>query len=99
MENSAVELQLHTKLTRNPDIFASGIDDEMVMMDDKQGLYFGLNPVARRIWEFLDIPRTYESLLNVLVESYQVDSQKCRADVEPFLAKMLDHGLVRIVPE
>lgn len=92
-------LELQVRLTRNPDIFASQIDDEMVMMDDSQGLYFGLNSVARKLWLLLETPASYESLLNSLLESYQVDFQRCRADVEPFLVKMIEHGLVRIAPE
>ena len=99
MENpSKVVLELGVLLVRNPDIFASEIDDEMVMMDDAQGLYFGLNSVARKVWQLLESPMQYETLLNSLLESYQVDFQQCRIDVEPFLLKMIEHRLVRIAP-
>ncbi len=92
-------LELQTRLERNAEIFAADVDDEMVMMDGEQGLYFGLNTVARKIWEFLDRPRTYGELLKALEESYDVDAERCRADVEPFLRKMLEHGLVRVHSE
>ena len=98
-EPSHEALPLNVMLIRNPDIFASEIDDEMVMMDDAQGLYFGLNSVARKIWNSLETPRRYEILLNALLESYEVDIDQCRADVEPFLLKMIEHGLVRIASE
>jgi hypothetical protein len=82
-------------LSRNPGLFASEIDNELVMMDDAQGLYFGLNPVGRAIWENLAAPLRYEALLAALVEAYAVTPEQCRADVEPFLRKMIGHGLIR----
>ncbi len=84
---------------RNQEIFASEIDDEMVMMDDAQSLYFGLNPVARKVWELLDSPMNYGSLLHLLLEAYDVGLEQCRADVEPFLSKMIEHKLILIVLE
>jgi hypothetical protein len=86
-------------LVRNSDIFASEIDNELVMMDDAQGLYFGLNPVARAVWERLTSPLRYDALLKDLTDIYDVDPEACRRDVEPFLQKMIGHGLIRVTPE
>src|SRR5690606_8349229 len=100
VNNPSVELPPPSALlVRNPEIFASEIDDEMVMMDGEQGLYFGLNSVARAIWELLEKPLTYEALLQALTERYEVDAERCRADVEPFLRKMLESRLIRIQAE
>jgi hypothetical protein len=88
-----------TLLVRNHDIFASSIDDEMVMMDGEQGLYFGLNSVARRVWEMLEKPLSYDALLRLLAQHYDVTEAQCRADVDPFLKKMLENGLIRIQKE
>ncbi len=95
----SVKLELGSRLMRNQEIFASEIDNELVMMDDTQGMYFGLNSVARKVWELLDSPKSYESLLNLLLDSYEVELKQCQQDVEPFLLKMIEHRLVRIVPE
>jgi hypothetical protein len=100
MNDPSTEIpSLSTMLIRNQQIFASEIDDEMVMMDGEQGLYFGLNSVARRIWEHLENPLAYGALLRALAEQYEVDETRCRADVEPFLRKMLEKRLIRIYVE
>jgi hypothetical protein len=85
-----------TILQRNPSIFASQVDDELVMLDDAQGLYFGLNPVGRKIWELLDLPRSYDALLQSLAQTYDVDLEQCNADVRPFLGQLIEHRLVQI---
>jgi hypothetical protein len=97
MNDPAADLpSLSTPLIRNRDIFASEIDDEMVMMDGEKGLYFGLNSVARRIWELLEKPLAYGDLLRELAAEYSIEDAQCRADVEPFLRKMLENRLIRV---
>jgi len=83
-------------LLRNQSIFASVVDDELVMLDDKRGLYFGLNPVARKIWELLQSPTTYEALVESLASTYEVEVERCDAEVRSFLDKMREHGLVQL---
>ena len=92
-------LSLRSKFTRNQSIFASIVDDELVMMDGEQGLYFGLNPVARKIWELLETPMSYEKLLDSLTRLYEVDREQCQRDIEPFLLKMIEHNLVIVTLE
>lgn len=93
---SDVVLAPASTLTRNPDLFASEIDDELVMMDDAQGLYFALNPVGRAVWEKLSTPMAYGALLEALVAAYAVTPEQCEKDVTPFLQKMIGQGLVRV---
>ncbi|MBE0675866.1 MAG: PqqD family protein [Bacteroidales bacterium] len=68
--------------------------DELVMMDMEQGKYFGLNSVAARIWEILEVPMDIEGLCQVLTDEYDVDADVCRHDVEEHLAEMEGLGLV-----
>src|SRR5690606_9304779 len=100
MEKPSPEnLDPNSRIERNSNIFAADVDDEMVMMDGEQGMYFGLNSVARTIWELLEQPRECGDLLSRLQEVYEVDAERCRAEVEPFLRKMLEKRLIRIQPE
>lgn len=84
-------------LSRNQSIFASRIDGELVMMDEKQSAYFGLNPVGSTIWDNLNEPLSVEALIDRLVTHYSVDRERCRQEIQPFLRQMLEHGLVNEV--
>ena len=83
-------------LTRNPSIFASKVDDDLVMMNEKQGSYFGLNSVARKIWELLATPLSYDMLLHRLVDTYKIDIERCSIEVKPFFLQMIEHRLIHI---
>lgn len=87
-------LQRESRFSRNECVFAAEIDQELVMMDEASGYYFGLNPIAKHLWEILAEPHAYAELLTVLTTFYEVDSDQCRADIEPFLQVLLTHKLI-----
>ena len=86
-------------LVRKSSVFASKIDEETVMMDEEESSYFGLNPVAGKIWELLEKPTSFSGLVDQLTASYQVDRQRCENDIRPFLEKLVSHHLIRKVNE
>ncbi len=79
---------------RRPDMLFSRIDDEVVMMSIETGEYYGLNPVASRIWELLETPHTLVNLIERLMQEFDIDEQSCRRDVETFLRQMIEKKLV-----
>ena len=85
-----------TQLSRNAELFSSEINEDLVMMDEKQGLYFCLNEVGKAIWQLLDKPASYAELIRSLTQAYQVDRQQCQTDVELFLQQMIKHQLVQV---
>ena len=79
---------------RRPDMIFSRIDDEVVMMSVESGEYYGLNPVASRIWELLEKPHTLANLIDILTNEFDIDEQACRRDVETFLKQMTEKNLI-----
>ena len=84
-----------TQLSRRPDLMASDLSaNETVMMDIDQGLYFGLENVAKDIWDYLATPHTVAELQHYLGEAYAVDEQTLTTDLQTFLAEMEKHQLI-----
>ena len=81
-------------LQRHPDMVFSHIDDEVVMMSVETGEYYGLNPVASRIWEILEKPYTFDQLIDMLLQEFDIDESKCRNDVTGFLNQLIEKLLV-----
>ncbi len=84
----------HQLLQRQPDMVFSHIDDEVVMMSIETGEYYGLNPVASRIWELLETPHTFNQLIDKLMQEFDIDEASCQRDVEAFLKQMMEKKLV-----
>src|SRR5262245_12412461 len=85
-----------TQLVRKQSLFTTQIDQDLVMFDETAGRYFGLNPVANKIWELLEKTIAYEQLLQSLIDLYDVSHQQCKKDVDVFLIKLVEHDLITI---
>ena len=86
-------------LQRQPNMVFSHIDDEVVMMSIEAGEYYGLNPVASRIWELLEKPHTFGRLIDLLMLEFDIDKSTCQKDVTNFLNQLVDKGLVITVSD
>ena len=81
-------------LKRHPDMVFSHIDDEVVMMSIETGEYYGLNPVASIIWELLEKPNTFNQLIELLMNEFEIDESTCQKDVTLFLNQLIEKKLV-----
>jgi hypothetical protein len=70
------------------------LGESLLMMSVEQEKYFSLNEVGTRIWELLENPLTPPALVERLVSEYEVTVEECAAQVETFLARLRDRGLV-----
>jgi hypothetical protein len=84
-----------TRLVRRDDLMTSDLSaTETVMMDIDQGLYFGLEDVAKDIWDYLATPRTVTELYTYLEAAYAVDRPTLGTDLQAFLAEMETRQLI-----
>jgi hypothetical protein len=58
-------------------------------------LYYTLNETGVFVWKELDAsPNGIEGLVQRLTESFEVETERARADVDAVLRTLLDEGLV-----
>ena len=90
------ELSL-TSRVRIPDgVLSRDLQGELVILDLKTGVYFGLDPVGTRIWHLLQEHQSLQKVLDSLVDEYEVTKAVCANDLLGFVAKMLEKGLVEV---
>jgi hypothetical protein len=83
------------KYFRNNEILDGHLDGGLVMMDIQKGKYFGLNPVGKRIWEIIEVPKSFDEITDLLQAEFEVTPEQCRLEVEEFLAKMAKAGIIK----
>jgi hypothetical protein len=89
-------LELSQKVTRHEDMISAEIGGEAVMMSIEKGAYFGLNPIATRIWDLIEKPQSIAGLIAVITEEYDVSEEQCAADVQEFVADMMARGIAQL---
>lgn len=84
------------RLIRNQEMLSTELDQETILMGIDAGAYFGLAGTAQWIWEKLESPITYSTLVEELVKEYNVTPEACSADLQGFLEAMEREGLLHV---
>jgi hypothetical protein len=83
-------------VTRNTTIVTNNIENEVVMMSLEDGNYYGMSPVATRIWEIIDNSCSVDKICCTLLEEYQIDRENCLKGVIRFLQNLNKTNLIQI---
>ncbi len=87
-------MAIPAKLTIPAHVVFQEIDNELVLLDLNQGVYFGLKDVAKRCWELIAAQQDLPSIVATLLEEFDVAEATLKADVETLMADFTAHGLV-----
>jgi Coenzyme PQQ synthesis protein D (PqqD) len=90
-------LTLSSRVTAAPELLASDLAGELVLLNLADGVYYGLDAVGAHIWRLLDTPRTVRALVDDVVALYTVDRTRCEDDVLSFLGDLDSRGLLAVV--
>ncbi|HTW95509.1 MAG TPA: PqqD family protein [Tepidisphaeraceae bacterium] len=75
---------------------SSLVNDEVVILNVDTGVYHGVDGVAAFVWQRLNAPVTVNDLCDAVMREYDVDAERCRADIAALLADFANNGLIQI---
>lgn len=76
-------------------IIAKDLGDEYLLYDTRDEQVHVLNGTARRIYILCDGTKTEEDLAADFAETYRLDEETARRDIDETLSRLLDLGLIR----
>ena len=90
-------ISLDTSVVASKEQASADLGAEAAVLNLKNGIYYGLNPVGARIWTLIQTPRTVREVRDTLIDEYDVDSDRCESDLVALLQQLVEHDLVDIV--
>jgi hypothetical protein len=69
---------------------------EAAILNLRNGVYYGLDPVGARIWNLIQQPRRVHELQEILVSEYVVEAERCSSDLLALLERLREAGLIDI---
>lgn len=69
---------------------------EVVILGLKDGVYYELNKVGACIWRLIQQPRSVQSIIDTILEEYDVPAEECTADVLALAENLAKSGLIEI---
>lgn len=90
------KLLLSTVVVKKSELLESSVDDETILLSISNSKYYGLDPVAGRIWSLLEEKISIDDIIKVLMIEYDVTRKDCEKDVISFVNSLADEKLIDI---
>jgi len=91
-------LSLASVVQATTDQVSCDLGGETAILHLHSGKYFGLDPMATRIWQLLAAPRTLAEVRDILLAEYDVAADLLERDLLEFLGKLQRAKLIAEVP-
>jgi ActR/RegA family two-component response regulator len=92
-----VGVTIDSILIRDKTLPATDLDGRVVVLSVYAGAYVSFNEVASEIWHMLSEPRRVGDIFHALSQSHDVDETELSHDVLPFLQKLIERKLARLL--
>jgi coenzyme PQQ synthesis protein D (PqqD) len=83
-------------LTAALGVLATTFDNEVVLLNLADGVYYGLTDVGARVWHLVGRTATLESICQTIALEYDVEASRCAKDVHALVRDLLRHRLVDV---
>ena len=82
-------------LRRSPDVQASNMDGETVLLDLSTGRYYTLNRLGSLIWELCTGTQTISDIHTILCDRFDVAPERALDDLVTLVNKLTQEGLLQ----
>ncbi|MES0089694.1 PqqD family protein [Mesorhizobium sp. M0030] len=89
----------HDRVSASEDAVACEFGNGLALLDMRSNIYYSLNSVGAFIWELIQEPRPISEIRSAVLDRYNVDPERCKADVDGLLKGLADAGLARLHDE
>ena len=91
-----MDLSLNDSITIPDDVLFRELDGEAVLLNLKTGTYFGLNPVATRMWQLIAEQHSLARVLETLADEYDADRPVLENDLLELGRQLCASGLCQV---
>ena len=70
------------------------IGDEVFLMNLETLKTYYLNETAAQVWSLIGETKTFEEIVDTLVENYEISNDKCKSDVSHIMELFLSEHLI-----
>ena len=84
------------KIVASTDQISGDLSGEVVVLNLKNGTYYGLQDVGNRVWELLQQPTTLLKVQSAIADEYDVALDVARQDVQELVDSLASEGLVEV---
>jgi adenine specific DNA methylase Mod len=92
-----MNLNRKSKFKINKEVVSCDLGEETAILNMKDGVYYGLNPVGTTIWKHIQNKESIGKITDKILEEYSIDEETCYADLIELVENLLEKGLITIL--
>jgi hypothetical protein len=89
----------HDRVSASKDAVACEFGNGLALLDMRSNIYYSLNSVGAYIWELIQEPKPISEVLGAVLDRYNVEPERCKAEVDGLLKGLAAAGLARLHDE
>lgn len=95
--SESVSIESEVRIT--DDVIFNDLQGEVVLLNLKTGIYFGLDPVGTRAWQLIQEHGRLESIRDAMLQEYEVSAERLEEDLQGLVTGLVNNGLVEVINE
>ena len=95
MEN--IKITLKSRVQVAPEVVSCDLAGEAAILNMKDGVYYGLDPVGASIWNLIQKPAVLGEVKDRILEEYDVSEEECQTDLLELIRQLVENGLVEVL--
>jgi hypothetical protein len=89
-------LSLQTTVMVTSQQVSCPLGDESAILNMKNSVYYGVNPVGATVWNLLKEAKTVGQIRDAILNEYEVDEVRCEKELFALLEEMRREGLIEV---
>ncbi len=81
------------------DVIFNDLHGEVVLLNLKTGIYFGLDPVGTRAWQLIQDHGCLGPVKDSMLGEYEVSAEDLWEDLQDLVIRLVDNRLVEVIDE
>ena len=81
------------------DVIFNDLQGEVVLLNLKTGIYFGLDPVGTRAWQLIQDHGCLGAVKDAMLGEYEVSPEDLWEDLQDLVIRLVDNRLVEVIDE
>jgi Coenzyme PQQ synthesis protein D (PqqD) len=82
------------QVIQGPDVLLQDLEGEAVLLNLRNGQYYGMDANSYHMYKMLMSSPSVQAAYEALSQEYDVEPARLRADLDAFLAHLLENGLL-----
>lgn len=91
-----VSLSIQSVVVATSEQVSCPLGEESAILNLKNSVYYGMNPVGARVWNLVQQPKSVSQLRDTLLAEYEVEPGRCERDLLDLLEQMRAEGLIEV---